>query len=282
MKSFLVAIASLTLGGCVSSSSMCLFRCGSNHSGSTPLVSYLYPDGDMPRQDAVAELQLPITVGLTFVPGAEPSQVPDAAQRMLILNRVRDRFRSLNYVRDIVIIPDNYLGPKGGFEALEQVARLQSLDVIALVSWDQLSTIGENKKSLMYLTIVGSYLFRGSDAETHSLLDLAVVEPKSRALLLRAAGTSALHASSTAVDVDQKLASQQLKGFDLATEQLLGNFSEELTRFSERVKNGDAPVRVVKASGGGGALAGEELLVLMLAALAQCGRRAATRHLKPE
>ena len=63
---------------------------------------------------------------------------------------------------------------------------------------------------------------------------------------------------------------QSIKGFELATEQLIANFSRELTSFEARVRDGTAPIKVVRQgakSGGTGAL-DFSLLAFLLAILA--------------
>ncbi|MGH8311202.1 MAG: rhombotarget lipoprotein, partial [Steroidobacteraceae bacterium] len=223
----LVACAlAVCLPGCAMFGS-CMFNCDSERSGTTSLVGFLYPDGGLPPQDRVAELPVPLTVGLAFLPSAFGS-VADAALRESILTKVRDRFRELPYVRDIVIVPDHYLASGGGYESLQQISRLQGIDVFALVSSDQVSHRGENDRSFAYLTIVGSYFIRGSTNDTHTLLDLAVIEPRARTLVLRAAGTSSLHDTSTAVEQGANLRDQQSLGFDAAAERLIVNLEKEL------------------------------------------------------
>ena len=280
----LPALIAISTGGCAALDGMCLFDCGSSRAGSTPLVEYLYPNGDVPKNDSVPVLKVPLTVGLSFLPDHENAGIIDARQKEAILARLRDRFRSLDYVRDIVVIPDNYLNAQGGFDSLAQVARLQRLDVVALVSYDQVAKRDENKRSLAYLTIVGAYIVRGSRSETSTLLDLAVVEPESRSLLLRAGGTSFAADSSTAVDQSEKLRQQSRRGLEAATDELVTQLDRELTVFSERVRKGDGPVRIVKREsagwniGGGGAVTLPWLLLLAGLAPLSRGCRCGSPH----
>ncbi len=234
---------------------LCIFNCGSDRVGSTPLVEFLYPQGNIPEQVGMAQLRVPARVGLAFLPAAGGEPGLDAPQRQEILARVSAAFEKKDYVRQIVVIPDYYLG-SGGFEALQQLARLQQLDVLALVSYDQVSQRTENGRSLFYLTIVGSYLVRGSENETQSLMDLAVVDPVSRTLILRAGGTSFAAESSTAIDQAAKLQHQQVRGFNVASDQLIANLDVELQHFRERVREGTAPVQIVHADAHGGGVGG--------------------------
>jgi rhombotail lipoprotein len=272
-----VLIAGVT--GCAALDRLfCMHDCGRtvDRAASTPLVDYLYPTGDVPAQDAESVLNVPLVVGLTFLP-SDRMQAMDAISRERVLAAIRARFRSLPYVRDIVIVPDHYLRPNGGFDGLQQIARLQRLDVIALVSYDQVSHSGENERAFAYLTIVGAYFVRGHSNETHTLLDLAVIDPASRSLILRAGGTSSLQGKSTAVEQAEKRRKLESGGLELATEDLSANLEKELDSFRQRIREGTAPVRVVKRSstGGGGGQIDATLLALLLAAALAPGPRPA-------
>jgi rhombotail lipoprotein len=270
LRCSILFVATLWLAACDTLNSSCFWGCSSHHTGSTPLVDFLYPQGEVPHSDATPELKLPLTVGLSFLPGRAGQEPLDARQKEEILGNIRQHFRSLSYVRDIVIISDGYLNTRGGFDSLQQLARLQQLDVIALVSYDQLAKRSENNRSLAYLTIVGAFLMHGSESQTSTLLDLAVVEPSTRSLLLRAAGTSYTSGSSTAVRQGAALEQQSSQGLTAAAAQLNSNLERELADFSERVRAGHGPVRVAQRGGGGaafdalsvGALLGMTLLVI--------------------
>jgi rhombotail lipoprotein len=278
----LTMLVFVAVTGCAGSGNWCIASCGSRHSGSTPLAAYLYPQGDVPKREGVAELQLPIRVGLAFLPARGSAQVPDATQRLQILEGIRARFRKLEYVREIVIIPDQYLVGSQGFTGLMQVSRLLDVDLVGLVSYDQVTQRNENRRSFFYLTVLGAYLVNGTRHETHTLLDLAVVEPASRSLLLRAGGIDATADSTTAVGQGIALRKQQAEGLNRAAAQLNDNFALELGEFSERVKRGDAPVKVThraSPSGGAGATGVLELLgALGLGIALRLRRRVFSRH----
>jgi rhombotail lipoprotein len=272
------------LAGCDTLSDSCFWGCGSRHTGSTPLVDFLYPQGVVPKEDTTPELKLPLTVGLSFLPTRAGQASLDARQKEEILSSIRQHFRSLSYVRDIVILSDGYLSATGGFDSLQQLARLQNLDVVALVSYDQLAKRSENNRSLAYLTIVGAFLMRGSESQTSTLLDLAVVEPTTRSLILRAAGTDYTSESSTAVRQGAIIEQQGSRGLSAATAQLNSNLERELSAFSERVRAGNAPVRVVQrksgsgGSGGGAAFNAVSVGTLLGMALLLAGARHSARR----
>jgi rhombotail lipoprotein len=272
VKLLAVATLSLTLGGCAWLDG----QRGRSSQTSTPLVDFLYADGKVPVQDAQPELHLPIRVAVSFLPATSAPYgfQPGAIDRDKVLIAVREHFRSLPYVSEIVIIPDYYLhsGNGDGLAQIEQLSRLYRIDLFALVSYDQIQNSYQNDRALAYWTIVGAYFVRGDRNETHTLLDMAVIDPKSRALVLRAGGTSALKGNVTGVAAEQHSIAQIKRGFELATDQLIVNFSRELTDFETRVREGTAPIKVVRQSsksGGSGAL--DPLLLVALLSLAAPG-----------
>jgi len=193
-------------------------------------------------------------------------------QKEAILERIKQRFSSRKFVADIVVIPDYYLATNNGYEGLAGVQRLYNIDVMALVSYDQVTHLDDNKLSLGYITIVGAYVLKGSSHDTTTLVDLAVVDPATRSLILRAGGTDTRHGSSTLIDQHRDARVESGAGLDAASAQLVDNFDAALTRFEAEVREGRAPVRIVKADGGGhgggGALDGLEVSALGLLLLA--------------
>jgi len=266
----LCAIAGL-LGGCeLMQQGLCAPHCASRTQGSSSLVSFLYPDGKlMPPGNSIPELRVPLRVGLAFLP-PQPSQGAsplDAAQKENLLQQVKARFTSRSFISEIVVIPDYYLANTRGFAGLEGVQRLYNVDLMALVSYDQVSHADDNRLSLGYLTIVGAFVLHGSSHETATLVDLAVVDPATRSLVLRAGGTDSRGSSSTLIDVGRDLRHESASGFDAATARMIGSFDAALTAFEAEVRAGKANVRVVQregSHGGGGALGAAELCILLL------------------
>ncbi|MDH4259478.1 MAG: rhombotarget lipoprotein, partial [Gammaproteobacteria bacterium] len=153
---------------------------------SSSLVDYLYPDGEVPpRQDGVVpNLALPLHVGLAFVPSRSGSdQVLTEAYRVDLLNRVKAAFAGRDYIREITVIPDAYLRSGKGFAALDQTARLYDIDVMALVSYDQVAHSDETKASFLYWTVVGAYMIKGNKNEVQTFVDTAVFDVPTRKLL---------------------------------------------------------------------------------------------------
>lgn len=251
------------LSGCaVLEHALCAPACQTQSHNTSSLVSYLYPDGRTPPPaNTIPELHVPLRIGLAFLPSqASDGAAPlTAAQKQELLERIRQRFWTRRFVSEIVVIPDYYLGTARGFAGLDGVQRLYNVDLMALVSYDQVTHTDDNTLSLGYLTIVGAYVLPGSSHDTATLVDLAVVDPATRSLVLRAGGTSTSHDSSTLVNVDRNARRDSAGGFDVATDQMIAHFDAALTTFQDDVRSGKANVKVVarnngndRTGGGGG------------------------------
>ena len=121
-----LATMALALAGCDAlQEGTCVPHCRSQTQNSSSLVSFLYPDGKvMPPTDSIPELKVPLRVGLAFLPSQGYTNAPvTAAQKELLLQRIRERFTSRKFVSEIVIIPDYYLQNARGFEGLTGVQR---------------------------------------------------------------------------------------------------------------------------------------------------------------
>jgi rhombotail lipoprotein len=265
----LVAIVSLSLGlgGCADLA--CFSSCQRHAQNSTSLVEFLYPNGaPPPAQDAQPQLHLPLRVGLAFLPSnGEPRIGPDAAQKEALLQEIRKRFVSRKFIAEIVLIPDYYLQGKRGFEGLEGVQRLYGIDLMALVSYDQVAHEDDNRWSLGYMTIVGAYVLKGTRHDVSTLVDLAVVDPATHSLVLRAGGFDTRHGTVTLVDENRRLRGTATEAFAAATQQMIDHFDGALTAFEAEVRDGKANVRVVsnhgKPTGGGGGLGAIDWLALL-------------------
>ena len=248
------------LSGCaILSEGLCAPGCRSQTRNSSSLVNFLYPDGQSPpASNTIPELHVPLRVGLAFLPSqsSSGSVTLDAPQKQVLLERIRQRFSSRQFVSEIVIIPDYYLANTRGFAGLDGVQRLYNVDVMALVSYDQVMHTDDNKWSLGYLTIVGAYILPGNTQDSATLVDLAVVDPATRSLVLRAGGTYSWHATSTLVDADRKSRDASATGFEQATNQMINNFDAALTAFETDVHEGKANVHIVSRNGRVGGVGG--------------------------
>jgi rhombotail lipoprotein len=276
----LTGVAALLLSGCTALEALVGGSHGPRQShNSSSLVEFLYPDGRIPpTEDQIPELRVPLRVGLAFLP-TQDGTGPTAAQRDALLEQIRQRFADRKFVAEIVMIPDYYLRNSRGFAGLQGVQRLYSIDVMALVSYDQVQHRDDNDWSLGYLTIVGAYVLKGSHHDVATLVDLAVIDPVTQSLILRAGGTDSRNRNTTLVDQEREARESSAVSFANATTQMIDNFDLALTKFEADVRAGKANVRVARResggghSGGGGSFGPLALGVLLILLAARRSRR---------
>jgi rhombotail lipoprotein len=271
----LLSFVALVLSGCeMFHGAQCSPHCRMRQGGSSSLVEFLYPSGSSPpAQNTIPQLSLPVRVGLAFLPSrndVSPAGL-EASRREALLERIRQRFANRKFVSRIVVVPDYYLNGRGGFEGLAGVQRLYGIDVMALVSYDQVAYRDANKWSLGYLTIVGAYVLKGTRHDVTTLMDLAVVHPASRSILLRAGGTDDRHGTTTLIDEQRETRQASGDGFSHATDNLIENFDAALVKFESDVREGKADLRVANSSGGGGGALSPMWLAVLASALGAKG-----------
>jgi rhombotail lipoprotein len=275
----LTLVTVLTLSGCV----------GQQTRISSSVVDYLYPEQSKTRiEPSIPQLKVPLKAGIAFVPqrsgrraglGLWATHVGGGslteALKADLLDRVARNFTQYEFVSDIEIVPSSYLRPGGGFANLDQIRSLYGIDVIALVSYDQVQFTDEGLLSLTYWTLIGAYIVSGEKNDTSTLMDTAVYDIASRKLLFRAPGSNNLQGRSTPVNLSEELRVDSRKSFEIATEDMINNLDRELTKFREKIKADPAKASVVYREGyaGGGGLGLFELLSLFALGLVRCRRR---------
>jgi rhombotail lipoprotein len=273
MKAVLVVACLSVLAGCAT---MFGQHGGSRQAGS--LVDYLYPDArDAPSlQPEVTRLRLPVRVGVAFVPGSGNGGLSEAGKTQL-LERVKASFSKYDYIGSIEVIPSSYLRPRGGFNNLDQMARMFNVDVVALISYDQVKFNDTNALAVLYWTVVGAYVIKGDKYDIQTMVDAAVFDVRSRKLLFRAPGTSQVKGLATLAGYNEKSRAGQSAGYDEAVDQMIPQLQAELGRFKERVKS-DPGFAVERSAGykGGGSMGwlGALAAVIVLAASWRGRRRA--------
>lgn len=254
-----IALIALLLTGC---STMWNWS-GSARSGtSSSLVDYLYPDGQVPPdiQETIPYLELPLRVGIAFVPGQSGYGTISEATKMRLLEKVKAEFVDREYISHIEVIPDTYLRSSKGITGMQQVARLYGADVMALVSYDQVAVSEENPSGLLYWTIVGAYLIKATSNEVQTFVDTAVFDVDTARLLFRAPGAHTMSDRSTLVEAGEVVRKAKDESFATAMEQMTGNLTAELDRFQERVKEDPTLARTEWKPGSGGGSIGWLLL----------------------
>jgi rhombotail lipoprotein len=269
-KLFSAALLVLLMSGC--SSFWNIY--GESRSGvSSSLVDYLYPAGEVPPdvQDSIPYLELPLRVGIAFVPGQSGRDTLSEATRMQLLENVKAEFADREYIEYIEVIPDAYLRSSKGINGMQQVARLYGADVMALVSYDQVAVSEDNPSSFLYWTIIGSYVIKATSNEVQTFVDTAVFDAKTARLLFRAPGLDKTSDRSTLIESAEVVRKTRDSSFEAAMSTMTQNLAVELDRFRERVKEDPsvAEVRWKPGSGGGGGL-GVWFLLAMLIVGAAC------------
>jgi rhombotail lipoprotein len=265
-----VLVVSL-LTGC---SSMWNWSGAARSGASSSLVDYLYPDGQEPPdfEQTIPYLELPLRVGIAFVPSQAGYGTISEATKMQLLAKVKAEFIDREYISHIEVIPDTYLRSSSGVIGMQQVARLYDVDIMALVSYDQVAVSEENPTGLLYWTIVGAYLIKATSNEVQTFVDTAVFDVDTARLLFRAPGAHTMSDRSTLVEAGEVVRKAKDESITVAMEQMTGNLAVELDRFQARVKEDPGVANTEWKPGyGGGALG-----LWMLALLALTGGRIRT------
>jgi rhombotail lipoprotein len=276
VPSFLVVAASLS--GCVSFQEQ-------RHASA---LDYLYPSGQVEAPTEEVKLQLPLRVGVAFAPGGvDPGAAFSEPQRREILKRVTEAFREVPEVQFVEVLPTHNLDAEGGFENLQQTAGMYGMNLVALVSYDQIQYGTPRRLSILYWTLIGTWFVEGERIETHTLLDANVFEPGSRALLFSGSGSSIVKDGYTPWESEEKKRASSVLGFEQATDELIQNLGFSLNAFREHAKQGtvrgmgtpriqvqDTAVAAAAGSAGAGALGPVEVAIAAaLVATASWGAR---------
>lgn len=124
--------------------------------------------------------------------------------KSVLLEKVADNFRKHEFVSEIEVIPSAYLTTGGGFSNLEQIQTMYGIDVIALVSYDQVQFTDEGTLSLTFWTLIGAYVISGEKNDTSIMLNTVVYDIQSKKMLFRAPGTSNVKGSATPVNLSEQ------------------------------------------------------------------------------
>jgi len=239
-------------------------------------VDYLYPGKTDPvEQPAVPVMEIPMKVGVAFVPDATGHQqrsfwqdlLPGAGhkparllltekQKIDLMQAAVEHFRKYPFIGSIEVIPSAYLTPGGSFANLDQIRTMYGIDAIALLAYDQVQFTDEGAASFLYWTLVGAYLIPGEKNTTQTMMDAVVYDIKSRKMLFRAPGVSQTKGRATPANLSEELRRDSEEGFKVAGEDMIKNLDLQLALFKDKVKQAPAEYQVVERPGytGGGSL----------------------------
>jgi rhombotail lipoprotein len=222
------------------------------------LMDYLYPPERGKAQPQAlppnVNLVIPMKIGVAFVPSQGGSwrgqDVIPPAQEGALVQIVTKAFQGRPWIAEVKMIPSSYLVPKGGFDNLDAVGRMYGVDVVALVSVDQVQYTDPKWYSFAYYTIVGAFVLPGDQNDTRTLIDAAVFHPGSRSFLLRAPGTSHVKGSSTYANREVMLREHSQQGLELAMAELAKNLDKSVDDFKTEVQTGQrANLDLIDAQG---------------------------------
>lgn len=259
----IIVLLSLVVSGC--------FTMGLKGHYASSVIEYLYPEqqGHVEHPE-VPLLSLPLDVGVAFVPdgsGDSRGQSLSEKDKLDLMDRVSAEFKKYPFVKRIEIIPSAYLRPKGSFGNLDQVRTMYGVDVIALLSYDQVQHTDEGILSLSYWTLIGAYIVEGEKNDTNTMIDAAVFHIPSRKMLFRAPGTSQVAGRATIVNLSEELRVDSKKGFTLAAENLVTNLDEQLAQFKNKMKESPEEYRIEHKPGYTGAGSYERAFAMVLLGL---------------
>jgi rhombotail lipoprotein len=215
------------------------------------ILSYLYPGETQPveiSKTAVSDIPFPIRLGIAFVPesrtitGGREAKVEPLTEKlkMEMMRELSSQLPQYSYIAGIEEIPSTYLKIGGTFANLEQIQTMTGVNVIGLVSYDQVQFTDRGLVSLLYWTGIGWYFVPGEKNDTNTMMDVALYHIPTRKPLLRATGQSGVYHYSTPMNQSQNLRDDSEKGFKDALHMLAANFKEQLGLLKPKVVQGAA------------------------------------------
>lgn len=209
---------------------------------SASIVDYLYPKATQAPQlvPGMTYLRPPVRVGIAFAPNDPRARTLPETEKIKLMERIKAAFSGQAFIGSIDIIPSQYLQPGGGFANMEQVARMFNVDVMAMVSYDQVQFTDSNSLSFLYWTVIGAYIVHGNEHDTQTMLDISVFDVASRKLLMRAPGTSQVKGGGNLSNFSERSRAARTEGYNKAADQLIPALQAEIETFRERLKTSNS------------------------------------------
>lgn len=217
------------------------------------VLTYLYPGETQPLEiskaiskRSLANTPRPIILGIAFVPesrtisnGGDTKIEPlTEKMKMEMMRELTVQLRQYSIFAEIEEIPSTYLKIGGSFANLEQIRAMTGVDVIGLVSYDQVQFTDRGLISLLYWTGIGWYFVPGEKNDTKTMMDAALYHIPTQKPLLRATGQSGVYHYSTPMNQSQNLRDDSESGFKEALRMLAENFKEQLDLVKPKVVQG--------------------------------------------
>lgn len=106
---------------------------------------------------------------------------------------------------------------------------MHGVDIMALVSYDQISFSSERESAILYWTIVGTAMVKGNSNEARTMIDTAVFDVQTAKLLFRAPGVHQIQRNSTMLGNERDLYALRSEGMAAANQDMIVNLNHELT-----------------------------------------------------
>jgi rhombotail lipoprotein len=117
---------------------------------------------------------------------------------------------------------------------MDRVASLFKLDVIALISFDQVQNAGATSWSFLYWTGLGAYVINGDQYDILTAVETSVFDIRSRQLLMRAGGLSNTKGTATMVGFSEQARLARTQSFESAIQDMTTNLHAEVKQFRQR------------------------------------------------
>ena len=204
------------------------------------ILTYLYPGETRPVEisnTAPPDILFPLKIGIAFVPesrtttGGRDIKIEPLTEKhkMEMMHELSAALRQYSYTAGVEEIPSTYLKVGGSFVNLDQIRTMTGVDVIGLVSYDQIQFTDRGLVSLLYWTGVGWYFVPGEKNNTNTMMDAALYHVSTRKPLLRATGQGGVYRYSTPMNQSQNLREDSEHGFKEALHMLAENLRSSST-----------------------------------------------------
>ena len=205
---------------------------------------------------SLPNIPIPITLGIAFVPesrtitsGGDTKIEPLTEKfKMEMMRELTAQLRQYSIFAGIEEIPSTYLKVGGSFANIDQIRAMTGVDVIGLVSYDQVQFTDRGLVSLLYWTGIGWYFVPGEKNDTNTMIDAALYHIPTRKPLLRATAQSGVYHYSTPMNQSQNLRDDSENGFKEALHMLAADFKKQLDLLKSTLGKG-AAASPIAASG---------------------------------
>ncbi|MGD9969248.1 MAG: rhombotarget lipoprotein [Sulfuricurvum sp.] len=207
------------------------------------VIDYLYGDKEFVQSGKTPVLNVPLKIGIAFVPESNATQIGgmqknglSEKQRLDLMQRISSEFKKYGIFSEAVVIPSANLTPRGSFVNLSQIRALYGIDQILLISYDQSQFTDEGASTAAYWTGIGAYVVAGEKNGTHTMVEANVFDIPSQKMLFRSVGVSSVNSSATLVNLTEQTRTDSVEGFNRAGDDLLQKLDTEIVNFKSTLK----------------------------------------------